>query len=400
MHDIQARVLTSIPELESVRSSWDAWSTSVNSDLDRFIDEAETLESVLQPHVIVFERHGVPIALLAGRQINAVPVWKFGYYAPLRRRRRYLHVVRDGFLGDFTADGMRQVLIDTLAKSLRASRLPFIHFNEMDASDVTYATFGTSAPRLQRDPISEKDVHWTTLVPGSLVDFYRSRSNTARRNNTRRYRQKLDELYPGQVAMKCFSGLAACIDDVKRIAHASYQTRLGVGFQATPEQIEICERSAKRGSLRVYILYIEGQAVAYHIGHVVKGTYFAEATAFDPNFKSGKPGVHLIMRIIEEFCSDENVSRIDWGYGSATYKEELGTDCGSRANYYYFAPSVRGQAMRLSRLAIVGSHRQLKTRLETWKLLDRVRTGWRQLGWNGGGARYSIGLHCVTLAGC
>ena len=94
----------------------------------------------------------------------------------------------------------------------------------------------------------------------------------------------------------------------------------------------------------------------------------------------------MLMRLIEDFCSDETIAEIDWGYGSATYKDELGTAKSTRSNAYYFAPTAYGQLLRTVRLAVVGSHRALKHILERYKLLDRIRTGWRQLGGNSGKA--------------
>jgi CelD/BcsL family acetyltransferase involved in cellulose biosynthesis len=101
---------------------------------------------------------------------------------------------------------------------------------------------------------------------------------------------------------------------------------------------------------------------------------------YDPELRQSSPGMFLIMRVIEGFCSRTNgdvVTELDFGLGHAEYKTMLCSKTWQEARVYIFSPTLKGLALKSIRTAtgmIDGSARKL---LVSAKLFPRLKRVWR-----------------------
>jgi CelD/BcsL family acetyltransferase involved in cellulose biosynthesis len=78
---------------------------------------------------------------------------------------------------------------------------------------------------------------------------------------------------------------------------------------------------------------------------------------------------------MEDLCS--RVAEVDFGPGSAEYKQALSDRQWDEASIYIFAPSLQGTKLSLTRLFTVGIHKAAKRILEHTGFLSSIKKGWR-----------------------
>src|SRR5215208_7188465 len=96
---LSVRVCRTIEEVEALREHW-AGFTHPDADLDVFAQVIRDRDDIVRPHVLVAERDGLPVALLAARLEECELPAKFGYATVLRPRLRRITVVTGGVAGD------------------------------------------------------------------------------------------------------------------------------------------------------------------------------------------------------------------------------------------------------------------------------------------------------------
>jgi CelD/BcsL family acetyltransferase involved in cellulose biosynthesis len=182
------------------------------------------------------------------------------------------------------------------------------------------------------------------------------------------------------LAVRCFretQELELMFHDVEEIAGKTYQRGLGVGFIDNDENRIRLNLEADKGWLRMYVLYVGAKPCAYWWGTVYKNTFHSCALGFDPAFRRYSPGVYLLMKALENLCSD-GVRQLDFGLGDARYKKQFGTDCWEEATVNVFAFTIKGLALQLSLrvcsiLDGVGRRMIQKTGITDW-----LKTSWRR----------------------
>jgi CelD/BcsL family acetyltransferase involved in cellulose biosynthesis len=134
---------------------------------------------------------------------------------------------------------------------------------------------------------------------------------------------------------------AALVADLESVAARSYQRGLGGGFQAGPEQLALLDLGLAQGRVRAWVLAVDGQAVAYELGHGFATTFFGSATGFDPEWGKLRVGTYVQMRMVEDLCAAEGITTIDFGYGDAEYKSSFAHDRTEDADVTLLGPRPR-----------------------------------------------------------
>ena len=98
---------------------------------------------------------------------------------------------------------------------------------------------------------------------------------------------------------------------------------------------------AQRGWFRSYVLYVGERPIAFQLGFVYRGRFYAEEIGYDPDWAPHHVGIFLHTEIIADLAASNGAVReLDFGNGDSVHKERLST--ASRfEGYFYLIPSHR-----------------------------------------------------------
>lgn len=282
--------------------------------------------------------------LLVGRARKArspIPVlrWRVGLM-----RLRTLDVVRGGVLEDGTP-GVLAALLNDLSRRLRAGEIDVAVFHHVRADGEASRLIGG----LLRARIRVDRPNWRLeLTPGD-AEASLARAWTARhRKERRREERRLREHAGGELELRAFTGpgeIGAFVGPTEELAGRTWQTRVGTGsvFRATARWRRIMECEAERGRLLCYWLVAGGVPIAYQVGFVHGGTYFWEATGFDPSLARLSPGQVLMAMMFRDLAL-RGVREVDFGLGDNEYKRRVGTVCHSMATFTVYGGGARARS--------------------------------------------------------
>lgn len=235
---------------------------------------------------------------------------------------------------------------------------------------------------LSRDAVPAVQGHELMLVPDSVDEVY-SRMSGARRKHLKSSARKLQEHPGGTLKIVCYrdvSEIDRLFHDAEEIAKRTYQRGLGAGFFDSSDVRMRLELAARKGWLRATVLYIGDRPVAFWIGMLYGTTFVSEYMGYDPEFRQSSPGMVLIMRVIEGFCSHangDNVKELDFGLGHAEYKAALCSKNWLEASMFIFSPTVKGLLLKSMRVATRVADGTARKALSSTKFLPQLKRLWR-----------------------
>jgi hypothetical protein len=165
--------------------------------------------------------------------------------------------------------------------------------------------------------------------------------------------------------------------DAEEIAKYSYQRGLNVGFVNDDEHKRRLTQAAERGWLRAYIQYVEDKPCAFWVFTLYKKMCLSNFLSYDTDYSRYSPGMVLFARIMEEFCEDPMVEKVDFGTGDSIYKERFGDNHWQETDVMFFAPTFSGIRLNLSRTIILGFSQSLENVVTRLGLLDKIKKIWR-----------------------
>jgi hypothetical protein len=164
--------------------------------------------------------------------------------------------------------------------------------------------------------------------------------------------------------------------DLEAVSRATYQRSLGHGF--SPDRADALSVALQHGWARVYVLYDGGRAIAYWQCGVHRDTMRLGSTGYLPEYARLRPGIYLLMRVIEDAIADAALRVLDFGPGRSDYKRHFSNDGYEERNLLLFAPTFRAQRVRLVRAAIAASTYGARRVLDATGATQRVKTAWRR----------------------
>jgi CelD/BcsL family acetyltransferase involved in cellulose biosynthesis len=199
----------------------------------------------------------------------------------------------------------------------------------------------------------------------------------------------LAKVYGDDLEVRVFrspADLDELIRDSARTHRTTYQSALGVGLSTDEPQHSLAELALERGWFRGYVLYLRGEPVAFWHGNAYRGVFGLGPTGFDPAYSSDRPGGFLLMRLIEDLCADASVHTLDFGFGDAIYKRQLGDTERLEEDVAAFAPTAKAVSLNLVRTALHGMTGAAKAALARSGGLRSLKRTWRSrlAGGNGG----------------
>jgi CelD/BcsL family acetyltransferase involved in cellulose biosynthesis len=193
-------------------------------------------------------------------------------------------------------------------------------------------------------------------------------------------RKKLEEDFPGKVIFKTYKepdDISRACKDIESVAEKTYHRGLGVGFKDNLENRQRFMLFSKDGLLRIYLIYIDGQPVAYWVATLNnRNEIYLDFTGFDPNLKKYELGTMLFLHMLKDSI-EGSVKLLDFGSGEAEYKERFGNSQIQEADYYLFSFSIKVLFINISHVISKTSENMIKKIIGDHKILKLIKSKWR-----------------------
>ncbi|MGH7978884.1 MAG: GNAT family N-acetyltransferase [Limisphaerales bacterium] len=364
-------MVRTLEEMAPLRDAWASFLWLPTSDIDLIFSTLRVRPEIIRPHIIVVYSNLKPVALLAARLENGTLDLRIGYAAIAWTRVRRIAVFYGGLMGNTTPE-ITEIIVRQLMRSLCEEKAALLWWPGVGRGTDLHRLLDRNSPPFLRDRFARFVPHWTMTMPESMEELLQKRMNKKQRYNAKRAMQMVEKDFPGQVRYASFS----TPDDVEeffrnsfRIARTTYQWGLGAGFRGSLENKERLVLEATQGRLRGYLMFVKGEPVAFWICTLFNGTAFLNYTGYNPDFRNYEVGTALFLRMIGELCQ-EYVRQLDFGQGSAFYKEQYGDSVLEEAKFCIFAPTIRG-------LVLGGLQSAMQGPVEFSRALLK-RIGWEQ----------------------
>ncbi len=370
------RILYSEAELSTCKEAWEEFQKHPNVDWGFFglINRMRNLS----PCVLELQSGGRTRALWVGRiEERKLPI-ELGYFKLGSMRVKQLSILNGGIMGDDSEDSCR-LLLQRALRLLQEHQLDYVALSYIPSSHVLYrlATREVSS-WFCRDFGVIPNQHWRMILPGSFEEFLKKRSKK-HRYWLKRLSRVLEDEFPGQISMRAFTKPADVSEfcrEADAVAKLTYQHQLGSAFANNEEYQSRCKLLAEQGALRGYILYAKQKPVAYWFATAYRQTLHLNYTGYDPEFRKYEVGTVLLMKLIEDHCGT-SIRDVDFGLGSALYKERFGDETFNEATVRVY----RSNAKALFANVVIGGSAKfsagLKALLVKLGLLQRIKTFWR-----------------------
>jgi len=371
---LRVRAVTTPGEIEQLRPCWEALNWHPNVQIDYFTEINEHWKNISSPYILVLERDGKPQCFLIGRITNQPFKCNLGYKSVSLGRVRQLTILYGGVLG---CDNLNyaQFMMGELNRMLKSREVDVVFFNLLDTASHLFSIATQSPGFFVRDHLVTTQLHWKVGLPATLAEFLQ-RLNKKHRYWLKRLEKQLDKEFPGQVSFRSLTDnnqREELMKDVECVARKTYQRRLGAEINNVADNA----LEEKMRWERVYVIYLASRPCAFWMGRFYKGTFYSDATGYDPEYRKHELGTVVFMRMIDCLCR-EGVETIDFGLGDALYKQRFGNKSWSEAGVKLFSPSGRGVMLNLARTSLDGSALCLQNLLERVHLKQRLKTFWRK----------------------
>lgn len=168
----------------------------------------------------------------------------------------------------------------------------------------------------------------------------------------------------------------AVVDRIDAIAQTTYQRRLGAGFSR--DRAAVLRTALEHGWGRVYLLWDGETPVAFWWCGVHGDTIRTNTTGYVASYAQHRPGIYLLMRVIEDAIAEPALRVLDFGPGRSDYKQRFANDGYEERNLLLFAPRPRARLARSLNVAVRGGTAATRAVLDRTGATQRVKTAWRR----------------------
>jgi Acetyltransferase (GNAT) domain len=158
------------------------------------------------------------------------------------------------------------------------------------------------------------------------------------------------------------------------ISNVSFKQGLGWGFQEDEKFRRQLEADAAAGTVRGYVLFLDGEPAAYRFCRIEQDVMVDKQTGYDERFAKLSPGTVLLFLILERLFAVGEFRIFDFdGTEYFAFKEFFATRRLPCARVVWFRPTIRN-------IAIVAAHWPITA---AWRLAAAYRVPARRhkLGW-------------------
>lgn len=374
---VAVRLLTTVAEIEQIRTEWEAMQWHPNADIDYFLLINQLHQQ--EPRVFVIREGDEVVAIGAGRLGRRQLKCSFGYKTVFAPEVAELSIISGGLMGK-SDDATLKLFVANLISQLKAGAADVASIAEVKTDSPLWKMINRSPSWPCRDMTPMPQLHYGITLPKSKDGLFMN-MKSKHRTNLRRLGRILERDFPDGVNVRCFAEVSEVprfCDEAEFVAAKSYLRALGVGFFDNAAARDQMSLYAARGAFRGYVLYIKEKPCAFWYGNLYKSVFFIGMTAFDPEFSDYEIGTILLIQVLEDLVENGNgVTRFDFGLGEAAYKSKFSTEVWSEAKLLIFAPSVRGIGINLIRTPLLSGNKLLREMLKRLNLEAKIKRIWR-----------------------
>lgn len=379
--------LRSIEEIEGIRPVWEKMQAEepypvINADIDRYLSVLESQkDGNVRPHVILLKHLGRAEAMVIGRVERRRFHCRIGYKTLFKPHLRCLMIVYGGILGQ-PDDIISAKLVHELIKILYRGEADVVSCNHLVVSNPFEQQMRKVPGIFRRNHFSLIQPHWRMTIPESLEQFLASRSKNTRKdlrstiNSIKKEFHKTLEIRIATMPEE----VPQAIKDVMYIHKNTYQNGLAGDFAKTYEDQILFNVAATKGWLRLYILYIDSEPVAFEYILKYHEVCYGEATAYNPKWQKWNVGKFILLKAIEDLCRDNTAKYIDFGFGNAKYKQSYANEVWNEiATTSIFAARFRPVFLNLLLSSVMGLSLGLNYLSGKSGLTRLLKRRWRNL---------------------
>ena len=215
--------------------------------------------------------------------------------------------------------------------------------------------------------------HFITMEGG--YEAYLGRFSGKTRSTLRRKRRRFEQADGGALDLRSYRGeaeMAAFLDLAAPLARRTYQARLlDAALPDDAEARRTMLAAAKRDEVRAFLLFLNGQPVAYLYLPIDGTTLIYAYLGYDPDHADLSPGTVLQMGALESLFAEERFTHFDFTEGDGAHKALFGTDSLPCCSFVLLEPNW-------SNAVILGSYTAFESAVDTAK---RIVTGSRAEKW-------------------
>jgi len=379
-HRLTLRILRNVSEIEELRGIWTEWESNPTTDIDYYISMVRLKPEIQSPYVMAVYRDGQVDSILVGRVERARVCFKVGYLRLFQPEVRELCFTHGGFLGNQSAENSEFVTRE-IVRCLGRGEADVARLDHMGIDSSLFEAAKAVPGILGRDFFAVTEPHGCLRLPGSHEEFARSLSRKER-HHLKRHAEKVKADFPGEMRIQCFrqeNEIEELVRHTEEVARKTYQRGLGVGFRDDPETRQWLRTAARKGSLRVCILYLKDAPCAFMIGLKYQQTLHGIDMGYDPQYAEYSLGSLLLMHWIEDAFEpngSQSVTEIDLGPGDGRHKTAVNNHVSHESTVYIFAPTLKGLRFNLERTVTHLLDRAARKLLSA-AFLEKIKKLWR-----------------------
>lgn len=372
---LSVQVAESLPAVVALRPIWRKWTYSLNTDLDYYLDNLNTDSTILHPYVITVSQKGIPQAMLVG-QVRKCRVSTIVSSVHIRGpKAKVLEVITGGRMGRQSA-AIDKVLVLQLRNALRDAGVDLLCFQRLPLQSELFREIQEVPGLLGRVP----HVFCYSVVPLTAPEGKRARALSGKnRREVRRKTRILERAFPGKTRFQCFSGsveLGTGLRDAAAVRLTTWQHHLDGCAPDTWNGRDNLALCARRGWLRIFVMYVDDSPVAFLIGQHCHQTFYCQHAGYRPDFGRYSVGSLLTAWAFESLAA-AGVEQADLGEGGQEHNRRLGCRFYEEGTVHLYSPTLRGLCVSLF-FAAAQAVRASGRRARNGLMLNRAGGAWSQ----------------------
>lgn len=361
-------------QLNVLKGDWCRLQNHPNVDWEHFLLCLEHQRPLARPWVLAVRKDNAVECIVVGRVEADRATIHLGYWTPTLGHMTSLKILTEGVLGAMSPETAAFV-IRRLCDELVEGRFDRVIFCNIRA-DHPLVGAGRNAPK-QFFPmlLADPQTHWRKTLPKDVAAFWAGLSRK-HRYWLKRLAKKIEEDFPKALSYELFnepSQTDSFCEIAEQIAKKTFQRGLGVGFRNDDFFRSRCRVFAAKGFFRGYVLRLAGVPKAFWVGCVYGDTFHSEYTGYDPELREYEIGSLLVAHLMEELVG-EGVRFVDFGLGSAFYKQRFGSESWEECNLMLYAPTLRNRLVAMS----LAAAKRLRSTAMKLPFVDWIKRIWRR----------------------
>jgi len=361
-------------QLGALKGDWCRLQNHPNVDWEHFLLYLEHQGPSARPWVLAAKKDNAVECIVAGRVEADRATVDLGYWTPTLGRTTSLKVLTEGVLGAMAPETAASV-IQKLCEDLGTGIFDRIVFCNLRTSHPLAETALKAPKQFFPMLVADPQTHWRKTLPKDVPAFWAGLSRK-HRYWLKRLAKKLDGEFPNALSYEVLKEPAqtdAFCEIAEQVAKKTFQRGLGVGFKNDRFFRSRCGVFAAKGFFRGYVLRLAGVPKAFWMGCAYGDTFHSEYTGYDPELREYEIGSLLLAHVMEELIR-EGVRFVDFGLGSAFYKQRFGDESWEACDVVLYAPTFRNRVIAVSSAAA----KQIRSAAMKLPFVDRIKKIWRQ----------------------